>query len=59
VFGRKDAETFEQIVEDLLHDQIAVEDLIDKSEIEKLMRSKFYAGFSLGTETVDVLKTAF
>jgi len=52
-------ETFEQIVNDLLTDQISVEDLIDKDEIESLMKSKFYAGFSLGQQSMGVLKQAF
>lgn len=34
--------------------QISVEDLIDKNELETLMKSKFYAGFSLSPEVIKV-----
>jgi hypothetical protein len=33
-----------------------VEDLIDKQEIEALMKSKFYAGFSLSPDVIKVLR---
>jgi hypothetical protein len=46
-FGRKDVLTFELIIKDLLEGNIMVENLIDKEEINNLMNSKFYAGYSL------------
>lgn len=37
-------------------DCVKIEDLIDKDEIENLMKSKFYAGFSLDPKVIEVLK---
>lgn len=46
-FGREDVQTFEKIIKDLLSDQLLVEDLISKEELDQAMNQKLYAGFSM------------
>ena len=58
-FGRKDAKTFEGIISDLIEDRLPLEALIDPEELELMLKSKYYSGFSLSPSVDAMVKQAF
>lgn len=55
-FGRKDIATFDQIIAQMLEGTIKIDEVVDKQDIQSLMKNKFYAGFSLSDEVKSLIK---
>lgn len=57
-YGQKDQINFLHFLSEVITNQVKVEDLVDKEQLDVVLENRFYSGFTLSKEVNDTIKQA-